>query len=40
MALMKEKNIVPTSRSIYNHDNSYVKTLIFVVAFGSDVYSS
>ena len=30
---MKEtKNIAPTSLYIYKHDNSYVKTLIFVVA--------
>ena len=33
MALMKEtKHIGPTSLNIYKHDNSYVKTLIFVVA--------
>ena len=29
---MEEKNIGPTSRNIYKHDNRYVNTLIFVVA--------
>ena len=28
----RKKNIGPTSLKIYKHDNSYVKTLIFVVA--------
>ena len=29
---MKEKNIGPTSDNIYTHDDSYIKTLILVVA--------
>ena len=29
---MKEINIGPTSLNIYKHDDSFVKTLIFVVA--------
>ena len=29
---MEEKNIGPTSRNIYKHDDRYDKTLIFVVA--------
>ena len=31
-ALMKEKNIEPTSLNIYKHGNNYVKTFIFVLA--------
>ena len=31
MALMEEKNTGPTPLNIYKHDNSFAKTLIFVV---------